>query len=173
LYGPRDEKTAHSVVGEKVIVEMTRKPTPEVTPADYQALSDFRYLLRCFLEFSEKAAREAGIQPRQHQALLAIKAFEQPVTIGILAERLRIRHHSAVELVDRLVEAGLVVRVQDTNDNRKVILHLTARAEAYLKELSAVHLDELSRIEPVLTRILTHGKGRYSRAEGRRHDPAA
>ncbi|MGB3415210.1 MAG: MarR family transcriptional regulator [Mesorhizobium sp.] len=154
-------------------MEMTRKPTPEVTPADYQALSDFRYLLRCFLEFSEKAARQAGIQPRQHQALLAIKAFEEPVTIGILAERLRIRHHSAVELVDRLGEAGLVLRRQDESDNRKVILHLTARAEAYLKDLAAVHLDELSRIEPVLTRILTHGKGRYSRADDRRHNPAA
>lgn len=152
---------------------MNGKPTPEVTPADYQALSDFRYLLRCFLEFSEKAARQAGIQPRQHQALLAIKAFDEPVTIGILAERLRIRHHSAVELVDRLVEAGLVVRRQDETDNRKVILQLTARAEAYLEDLSAVHLDELSRIEPVLTRILTHGKGRYSRADDQRHNPAA
>ncbi len=152
---------------------MNGKPTPEVTPADYQALSDFRYLLRCFLEFSEKAARQAGIQPRQHQALLAIKAFEEPVTIGILAERLRIRHHSAVELVDRLVEAGLVVRRQDESDNRRVILQLTARAEAYLEDLSAVHLDELSRIEPVLTRILTHGKGRYSRADDQRHNPAA
>lgn len=152
---------------------MNGKPTPEVTPADYQALSDFRYLLRCFLEFSEKAARQAGIQPRQHQALLAIKAFDEPVTIGILAERLRIRHHSAVELVDRLVEAGLVVRKQDETDNRRVILQLTARAEAYLEDLSAVHLDELSRIEPVLTRILTHGKGRYSRAGDQRHNPAA
>lgn len=152
---------------------MIGKLTPEVTRADYQALSDFRYLLRCFLEFSEKAARQAGIQPRQHQALLAIKAFEQPVTIGLLAERLRIRHHSAVELVNRLADAGLVVRLQDKTDNRKVILRLTARAEAYLKELSAVHLDELSRIEPVLTRILTYGRIRSSRADEQSHNPAA
>jgi DNA-binding MarR family transcriptional regulator len=149
------------------------KQRPDIKRADYQALSEFRYLLRCFLEFSEKAARRAGIQPRQHQALLAIKGFEEPVTIGILAERLRIRHHSAVELVNRLSEADLVMRKQDESDNRRVILHLTGRAEAYLKELSAVHLDELSRIEPMLTRILTHGKGRYSDAGEQSHDPAA
>ncbi|MHA6641889.1 MarR family winged helix-turn-helix transcriptional regulator [Mesorhizobium sp. A623] len=132
----------------------------EITTTDYQTLSDFRYLLRCFLEFSEKAARKVGIQPRQHQALLAIKGIMEkgPVTIGDLAERLRIRHHSAVELVNRLGEADLVVRQTDTEDQRRVILHLTERAEAHLAKLSAAHLDELSRIEPMLTRILSRGK---------------
>jgi DNA-binding MarR family transcriptional regulator len=139
----------------------TEKQPPEITLADYQALSDFRYLLRCFLEFSEKAARRVGIQPRQHQALLAIKGItdRQAVTIGDLAERLRVRHHSAVELVNRLSEAGLVVRQPCTNDQRRVILHLTELAETYLQELSAVHLDELSRIEPMLTRILKRQRG--------------
>jgi DNA-binding MarR family transcriptional regulator len=138
----------------------TEKHRPEIKRADYQALSEFRYLLRCFLEFSEKEARSVGLQPRQHQALLAIKGIpgNDPVTIGDLAERLRIRHHSAVELVNRLNEAGLIVRQQDTDDQRRVILHLTELAEAHLEALSAAHLDELSRIEPMLTRILSRSK---------------
>lgn len=144
-------------------VSRGRNP-PEITLADYQALSDFRYLLRCFLGFSEKAARSVGLQPRQHQALLAIKGIcsRGPVTIGDLAERLCVRHHSAVELVNRLSEGGLVVRKHDESDHRKVILELTDLAEAHLADLSAVHLDELSRIEPMLTAILSHGRGRYS-----------
>lgn len=139
----------------------TEKQRPDIERADYRALSEFRYLLRCFLEFSEKEARSVGLQPRQHQALLAIKGFpgDDPVTIGDLAERLRVRHHSAVELVNRLNEAGLVVRQQDTDDQRRVILHLTELAESHLEALSAAHLDELSRIEPMLTRILSRGKG--------------
>jgi DNA-binding MarR family transcriptional regulator len=143
---------------------MSDKPAPagraSITRADYQALSEFRYLLRCFVEFSQTAAREVGLTPRQHQALLAIKGFPGggPVTIGDLAERLRIRHHSAVELVDRLCDAGLVVREHDENDQRRVVLALTAQADEHLAELSAAHLDELSRIEPMLSRILSRGK---------------
>jgi len=128
-----------------------------ITDADYRALSEFRYLLRCFLEFSQNAAKGVGLQPRHHQALLAIKGFPSggPVTVGDLAERLRIRHHSAVELVDRLVEAGLVVRRPDESDHRRVFLALTERADTHLADLSAVHLDELSRIEPMLSKVLS------------------
>jgi DNA-binding MarR family transcriptional regulator len=125
--------------------------------AHYEALSEFRYLIRCFLEFSQDAARAIGLTPRQHQALLAIKGFPvgHLVTIGDLAERLRIRHHSAVELVDRLSEAGLAQRIPDANDQRLVLLSLTGLADGYLAELSAVHLDELSRIEPILKKVLS------------------
>lgn len=124
--------------------------------ADYQALSEFRYLIRCFLEFSQKAARSVGLTPRQHQALLAIKGFpqERMVSVGDLAERLRVRHHSAVELVDRMNEAGLIIRRQDPDDQRRVLVALTERAESYLTELSIAHLDELARIEPLLGRVL-------------------
>jgi len=127
---------------------------------DYRALSEFRYLLRCFLEFSQEAARTVGLTPRQHQSLLAIKGLQQdrPVTVGDLAERLRIRHHSAVELVDRLCDAGLLVRVQDTQDQRRVLLSLTERADELLADLSAAHLDELSRIEPMLRHVLLRRK---------------
>lgn len=138
-----------------------RRQGVEITQADYHALSQFRYLIRCFLEFSQNAAKAVGLQPRHHQALLAIKGFpsDGPVTVGDLAERLRIRHHSAVELVDRLSEAGLVDRRQGADDQRKVMLILTGRAEALLAELSAAHLDELSRVEPMLTKVLSRRGG--------------
>ncbi|MBZ9856663.1 MarR family winged helix-turn-helix transcriptional regulator [Mesorhizobium sp. CA13] len=133
-----------------------QKPRPAISQADYQRLSEFRYLIRRFLEFSQLQAEDAGLTPRQHQALLAVKGFPGggPVAIGDLAERLRIRHHSAVELVNRLCEAGLVVRDQDKDDQRKVLLQLTERADACLADLSAAHLDELSRIEPMLRSVL-------------------
>ena len=137
-----------------------QKPRPAISQADYQRLSEFRYLIRRFLEFSQTQANEAGLTPRQHQALLAIKGFPDggPVTVGDLAERLRIRHHSAVELVNRLSEAGLVIRDQDKDDQRRVFLRLTEHAEDRLAELSAAHIDELERIEPMLGRLLTRHK---------------
>jgi DNA-binding MarR family transcriptional regulator len=133
-----------------------RKGSGTIRQSDYRRLSQFRYLIRCFLEFSQVKARESGLTPRQHQALLAIKGFpvDRPVTVGDLAERLRVRHHSAVELVDRLGESGLVIRDQDKDDQRRVFLRLTELAEDRLAELSAAHLDELARIEPMLLRLL-------------------
>jgi DNA-binding MarR family transcriptional regulator len=131
-------------------------PAVPLAPADYRTLSQFRYLLQRFLAFSQDAARDAGLTPRQHQALLAIKGFPQPesVTIHDLAERLGIRHHSAVELVDRLVEAGLVRRAADAADGRRVLLRLTPAAERRLAALSAAHLQELQRLRPALQEIL-------------------
>lgn len=133
---------------------------PDLSRADYETLSEFRYQIRCFLEFSQNAARATGLTPRQHQALLTLKGFpaNRLITIGDLAERLRIRHHSAAELVDRLSEARLVTRGQDPDDQRRVILRLTARAEEYLAGLSAVHLEELKKIRPVLEKILSRLK---------------
>jgi DNA-binding MarR family transcriptional regulator len=130
-----------------------RKRLP--TQADYEALSEFRYLIRCFLEFSQDAAKSVGLAPRQHQALLAIRGYPGggPIAIGDLAERLRIKHHTAVGLIDRLVAAELVKRVIDPADQRRVLLKLTRRAEKYLADLSAAHLGELSRIEPLLLQI--------------------
>ena len=126
---------------------------------DYRLLSEFRYLIRCFLEFSETAAVRAGLTARQHQALLAIKGVREDAapTIGYLAERLRIQHHSAVELVDRLVEAGLVVRTPDPADRRRVRLQLAPLAEQHLAELSTSHLAELKRIRPALLELLDQG----------------
>lgn len=127
-----------------------------LTRRDYETLSEFRFLLQRFLGFSQAAAAHEGLVPRQHQALLAIKGFPggDQVTIHDLAERLGIRHHSAVELVDRMDEGGLVVRRHDTVDRRRVLLGLTAAAEDKLAALSAIHLEELQRLRPALLQIL-------------------
>ncbi len=127
-----------------------------LTQEDYTALAEFRYLVRCFLEFSENEAKAAGLTPRHHQALLVIKGYGRgkPITVGDLAERLKIRHNTAVELANRLAEGGLVKRIHDGLDQRRVLLRLTTVAERRLAALSSAHLDELSRIKPVLKQLL-------------------
>jgi DNA-binding MarR family transcriptional regulator len=123
---------------------------------DYRLLAELRYLIRCFLEFSQAAAARAGLTARQHQALLAVKGAREDAvtTVGYLAERLRIRHQSAVELVDRLEEAGLIRRAPDANDRRRVRLELTDKAERRLALLSSSHIAELKRLRPALLDIL-------------------
>lgn len=143
-----------------------REPQPqELDRDDYRALSEFRYLIRRFLEFSQNAARRAGLTPRQHQALLAIKGFprDDRPTVGDLAERLRLRHHSAVELVDRLVAAGLIERLHDARDRRRVLLVLTEVAETRLADLSASHLEELHSMRKALMQLLEHAGRSRSR----------
>jgi DNA-binding MarR family transcriptional regulator len=125
-------------------------------PPDYRLLAEFRRVLRQFLAFSETAARDAGLTPQQHQALLAIQGFEEErrPTVGDLAKRLVIRHHSAVGLIDRLARDGLVVRRTDTQDRRRVTLALTKKAERLIAGLSAAHRDELRRLSPLLKTLL-------------------
>ena len=124
--------------------------------ADYRALAEFRFALRQFLAFSGAAARGVGLTPQQHQALLVILGAPEgtPVTIGYLAERLLLKHHSTVELVDRLTEIDLVKRQPDPGDRRKVQLGLTPKARRLLSKLSAAHLEELRRIRPVFAALL-------------------
>ena len=128
----------------------------KLSTEDYELLAQFRWSLRQFLRFSECAAREAGLTPQQHQALLAIKGFggQQPILIGELADRLQILHHSAVGLADRLGREGYVKRLTDENDRRRVHLVLTPRGETILETLSAAHRDQLSAASPSLMRIL-------------------
>jgi DNA-binding MarR family transcriptional regulator len=137
----------------KGVCELARS---RLSQADYTALAEFRYLIRCFLEFSEDEAKRHGLTPRHHQALLVIKGYKggRPITVGDLAERLRLRHNTAVELATRLAESDLVERVQHDSDQRRVLLCLTAAAERHLAELSGAHLDELSRIKPLLEQVL-------------------
>src|SRR5947208_899582 len=127
-----------------------------LTSDEYHALAEFRYQLRRFLHFSEQAARAAGLEPQQHQLLLALRGFpdEQPVTIGDLAERLLLQHHSTVELVDRSARQGLVERQRDETDRRRVIVRLTPAGEAVLRELSLPHRQELRTTGPALVRAL-------------------
>jgi len=124
--------------------------------ADYQALANFRYALRQFLEFSASAAKSVGLTPQQHQAMLSVIGAPdgQPVTIGFLAERMLLKHHSTVELVDRLVELDLLVRNPDPADRRRVLLGLTAKGKRLLTKLSTAHIEELRRIRPAFASLL-------------------
>jgi len=141
----------------------TRKEIRDLTLRDYRLLAEFRYLLAGFLAFSEAAAGEAGLAPRQHQALLAIKGYPGggEVSVGDLAERLGIRHHSAVGLVDRLVASGYLRRHADPDDRRRMFLALTDRGEQTLAGLSAAHREELRRLSPLLKPLLARLASRH------------
>jgi DNA-binding MarR family transcriptional regulator len=123
---------------------------------DYEALAEFRYRIRGFLHFSEVAARNEGLEPQQHQMLLAIRALQTTgeATIGKLAGQLMVRHHSAVGLIDRLAEHGLVERVRQDEDRRQVKVRLTAEGTDKLRHLSGIHRQELRRSGPALVRAL-------------------
>lgn len=129
------------------------RPLAEV---DYETLSELRYLMRRFAAFSEAEARSAGLTPQQHQALLAIRGFPGSgrATIGELAERLSLRPHSTVGLVDRLVSKGLLRRHVDRADRRRVRLGLTRRSQSLLAGLSLAHRDEVRRLAPLLRALL-------------------
>jgi DNA-binding MarR family transcriptional regulator len=126
------------------------------TEVDYAALATFRYLIRRFLATSEGIARTRGLNPQQHQCLLAIagRPNDFPPTVGYLASRLLIEHHSAVGLVDRLVGQGLVERRPSEEDRRQVEVHLTKNGAALLERLAHAHRDELRVLAPRLVRSL-------------------
>jgi DNA-binding MarR family transcriptional regulator len=132
------------------------KEMPELTRGDFENLLAFRTSLRRFLHWSQTRARAAGLTPAQHQLLVAIKGHPggQEPTIGELAGYLLLRHHSAVELVDRAAAAGLVERRSDAEDGRVMRVGLTADGEARLNKLSATHLDELRNLAPVLDQLV-------------------
>lgn len=124
--------------------------------SDYQALAEFRYQMRRFLHFSEEAARLAGIEPQQHQLMLAIKGKPngEEARVAYLAERLQVQHHSAVELVDRLEKKGLVTRTRADQDRREVHVHLTPSGERVLGELTLHMRSELRSAAPALVATL-------------------
>jgi DNA-binding MarR family transcriptional regulator len=130
-----------------------QRSSARVTKAEYEALAAFRYNLRQFLHFSESAAETAGVTPRQHQALLAIKGFpgRDSVTIGELAEQLQIAHHSAVGLVDRLGAQKLIIREASTEDRRQVYVRLSTHGTEILQKLTNAHKDELRRLTSVFS----------------------
>jgi len=127
-----------------------------VSVAEYRALAEFRYQIRRFLNVSEQAARAAGLEPQQYLLLLALRGLPEAkqATILTLAERLQLRHHSAVGLIDRLEKRGLVRRVQGKEDRRKVLISLTARGEQILDNLARKRLAELRATGPELVRAL-------------------
>ncbi|HEY2513767.1 MAG TPA: MarR family transcriptional regulator [Polyangiaceae bacterium] len=127
-----------------------------VTTTEYRALAAFRFEMRKFLAFSEQAARAAGVEPQQHQLLLSVRGLPagRKPTIGAIAERLCVQHHTAVALVDKLEGAGLLRRERSLEDRRQVLLRLTPRGAALLRALSELHRAQLERVGPHLVTAL-------------------
>ncbi len=153
---------------------MARKSTSPIeaseptglSAADYATISAFRFRLRRFLAFSEAAA---GWPPQQRQALLAIAGHEDeaPPSVGMLAEQRLIAPHSAAELANRVVEAGLTTKRASPQDRRRVELSLTGRAQGLRADLTQAHLEELWTLEPALGRALQHLSTERIKAEVR------
>lgn len=141
-----------------------------VSVAEYRALAEFRYQIRRFLNVSEQAARAAGLEPQQYLLLLALRGLPEgkQATILTLAERLQLRHHSVVGLIDRLEKRGLVRRVQGKEDRRKVLISLTARGEQILDNLARKRLAELRATGPELVRALGAVIGAARKSAGAR-----
>jgi DNA-binding MarR family transcriptional regulator len=123
---------------------------------DYETLARFRHELRGFLAFSEMEANRGGLTAQQYQALMAARGFSirEPVSIGDLASYMLIRHHTAVELVDRMVKLKIISRGTDPSDRRRVLLELTAAGERRLRRLYQIHVHELRTMGPTLTKML-------------------
>ena len=123
---------------------------------EYQALAEFRRNIRSFLHFSEQQVRAQGLEPQQHQLLLAIRGLPEgtSATIGELAARMLLKHHSMVELVDRLERHGYVRRSTSRQDHRQVLVGLTTAGASVLRRLSLAHHQELETAGPALTKAL-------------------
>jgi DNA-binding MarR family transcriptional regulator len=123
---------------------------------NFKAMAELRYQIRRFLRFSENAARQAGIEPQQYQLLLAVRGLPDHLkpTIGVLAERMQLQHHSTVELIDRLVERGFLCRLRATDDRRQVLVKLAHDGEEFLKKLSLHHLQEWQSVGPTFVKAL-------------------
>ena len=144
---------------------MTKKRQIKV---NYEAMAEFRYAIRKFLSFSQQSAYAAGLEPRQYQALLALKGYpkHRKPTIGALAEQLQIRHHTAVELASRLQKNGLVRRTRSPQDRRQVLVRLARKGERVLERLALTHRAELQTAGPGLIKALEKivgGAGRKAR----------
>jgi DNA-binding MarR family transcriptional regulator len=145
-------------------------------PVDYQALADLRYQIRRFLRVREVAARAAGVEPQQYLLLLQVKGLEgrAPATMSLLAERLQIRHHAVVQLVDRLAKTGMVERRREGRDRREVVVRLRPRGETALTRLADYSLAELTTEGPSLVAslnrlVMESTRGRVPSRNGTRH----
>jgi DNA-binding MarR family transcriptional regulator len=137
---------------------VTAHPESRVPDPLIRTLADFRFEMRQFLHFSEQAAAAAGLQPQQHQMLLQVAGAPEDatVTIAYAAERLGLKHNSAVELVDRCVREDLLERAEDPADRRRALIRVTRKGHRILNRLSGEHARELTEAAPRLMRTLQH-----------------
>ena len=135
--------------------------TLPMSDEDYLRLAAFRAALRKFLRSSEEIAQELGVTPQKYQALLGIRGFpgDMPPTISDLAARLHVRHNSAVGLVTRIEQEGYVRREKSALDHRRIHVHLTPKGHAMLNRLAEAHREELRRIGPEISRLITELAG--------------
>lgn len=129
----------------------------ELRPDDYEALASFRYAMRKFLAFSKRAlAAEAQLTTEQYEALLALRAFSQAtgLTISDLSERLQVKHHTTVSLLNKLEKLGLVRREQATSDRRRVFVRLTPPGTKILQRVAVVHRQEIRSRSPEMIEAL-------------------
>lgn len=148
---------------------MNRRPA--LTDADFERLLAFRDGLRRFLRWSDDQARAVGLTGSQHQLLLAVRGHDGAPSISDVAHHLLLRHHSAVELVDRVVAAGLLERTADRDDHRVVRLRLTPAGARKVAALAEAHLEELSRLRSAFTSLwddLPEPDGRHAEGSGER-----
>lgn len=129
----------------------------KIAQEDYEALAAFRFAIRQFVEFSDRAAKDAGLQPVQHQALLVIRGMPngEKTTIGELAKRLCCKPQSTSGLVNRMQQQGLLLRRTDAEDGRKVWVEITAKGLTILEELSSAHREMLREVRPRLNVALS------------------
>jgi len=142
----------------------------DLSLGEYRALAEFRYQIRRFLHFSEEQVRSTGLEPQQHQLLLAIQGLPAgaTATVGELSARLQLKHHSVVELINRLEKHGHVVRAESQQDRRQVIVRLTASGSKVLRKLSVAHHQELETAGPALAAAL-RSIAKQHRMRARRH----
>ena len=143
-------------------MDSSNNAVERLTKADYELLAAFRYALRKFVGFSENAAIANGVSPQQYQTLLAIEGFpgRNWVTIGELAEQMRIAHHSAVGMVDRMEGLGLLKRTSSEQDRRRVQVSLTRKGHYILEKLYRIHRAELRSVGPQLAALLQKAASR-------------
>lgn len=133
-----------------------------LTSFEYESLAELRHQLRLFLHFTEEAARSVGLNPHQHQLLLALKGLPSHIrpSVGELARRLQVQPHTTVELANRLALGGYLRRRRGGRDRREVLLSLTRKGQQVLRELSLYHQAELCNAGPNLIHALQRVIGR-------------
>jgi DNA-binding MarR family transcriptional regulator len=124
------------------------RATQPLTKAEFEALARFRFGIRQYLRFSEEVVRRHGVTPQHYQVLLALKGFpgREWATVGELADKLQLRHHSVVELINRAQKQELVQRAAHPTDWRAVRVELLPEGQRVLERLSELHRDQLRRM---------------------------
>ncbi len=137
----------------------------KISVAEFRALAELRYRIRLFLKEGDATAREAGLEPQQYLMLLAIRGLppDVPGKIRTLADRLALKHHSAVELVDRLEQHGYVKRTRGREDKRQVLVSLLPKGQKLLERVVQQRIGELRasgrQLVQAIDALLRDGRG--------------